>query len=181
VEFDIKRPVDHAVVIYRQGDEGEWQQADASLSSKGTRVKIDAQLLEGTTSYFFNVLTDGLTISSELQTPGPARGPNPELTGFNWDRVPLNIHFAKRGSDLTDEEIDFLASHSGLIALEKGHGASVHGSTEKGIADTARRIKQRNPEVKVLFYLNAFINWGGYESFETYRPEWTLRIPRVRW
>lgn len=175
VEFEIKRPVDHAVLIYQQGIEAKWEQIPSALNSEGTRVKIDAQLPEGTTSYFFNVLTDGLTISSELQTPWPARGPDPALTGFNWDRVPLNIHFAKRGSDLTDEEIDFLADHSGLIALEKGHGASVHGSTEKGIADTARRIKQRNPDVKVLFYLNAFINWGGYESFDTYRPEWTLR------
>jgi hypothetical protein len=76
---------------------------------------------------------------------------------------------------MTDAEIDFLATHSRLIALEKGHGASVHGSTEAGVADTARRLKQRNPSVKVLFYLNAFINWPGYESFKTYRPEWTLR------
>ena len=36
------------------------------------------------------------------------------------------------------------------------------------MADTARRLKRRNPAVKVLFYLNAFINWPGYESFKTY-------------
>ena len=93
----------------------------------------------------------------------------------NWDRVPLNIHFGKRSGNLTDAEIDFLAKHSVLVALEKGHGASAHGSTEAGVADTARRIKERNPSVKVLFYLNAFINWGGYEAYKTYRPEWTLR------
>lgn len=95
--------------------------------------------------------------------------------GFSWDRVPLYIHFGKRNSELTDAEIDFLATHSRLIALEKSHGAVVHGSTEAGVADTARRLKQRNSAVKVLFYLNAFINWPGYESFKTYRPEWTLR------
>lgn len=98
-----------------------------------------------------------------------------EFPGFSWDHVPLNIHFGKRTSDLTDAEIDFLAQHSRFIALEKSHGASVHGSTEAGIADTARRLKGRNPEVKVLFYLNTFINWPGYEAFETYRSEWTLR------
>jgi len=97
------------------------------------------------------------------------------LTGFSWDRVPLYIHFGKRNGDLTEAEIDFLATNSRLIALEKGHGASAHGSTEAGVADTARRLKQRNPAVKVLFYLNAFINWPGYGSFKTYRPEWTLR------
>ncbi|MGB7323491.1 MAG: putative glycoside hydrolase, partial [Rubripirellula sp.] len=95
--------------------------------------------------------------------------------GFSWDRVPLNIHFGKRTADVTDDEIDFLASHSRFIVLEKSHGARVHGSTEAGIADTARRIVARNPDAKVLFYLNAMINWPGYEAFDSYRPEWTLR------
>lgn len=93
---------------------------------------------------------------------------------FNWDRVPLNIHFGKR-SEMTDAELDFIATHSGLVVLEKSHGVEAHGSTEKGIADTARRLKQRNPGIRVLFYFNAFINWPGYEAFTTYRPEWTLR------
>ncbi|GAB6164143.1 hypothetical protein JCM19992_01430 [Thermostilla marina] len=97
------------------------------------------------------------------------------LTGFSWERVPVCIHFGKRTSDLTDAELGFLASHAGLITLEKGHGASVYGSTEAGIANTARRLKQRNPDVKVLFYFNAFINWPGYDAFKTYRDEWTLR------
>jgi hypothetical protein len=94
---------------------------------------------------------------------------------FSWERVPLNIHFGKRSADVTDQEIDFLASHSRLIVLEKSHGARVHGSTEAGIADTARRITARNPNAKVLYYFNAFINWPGYESFKTYQPQWTLR------
>lgn len=94
---------------------------------------------------------------------------------FSWDRVPLNIHFGKRSGDMTDQEIEFLASHSNFIVLEKSHGARVHGSTEAGIADTARRIVKRNPDAKVLFYLNAFINWPGYSAFDTYRDEWTLR------
>lgn len=97
------------------------------------------------------------------------------LTGFTWDRVPLNLHFGKRSGDLTDAEIEFVARHSTFIALEKSHGVNPHGSTEAGIADSARRIVQRNPAAKVLFYLNAFINWPGYDAFKTYRPEWTLR------
>lgn len=97
------------------------------------------------------------------------------MPSFSWDRVPLNIHFGKREADLTEAEIAFIAKHSNLIALEKSHGAGPHGSTEAGIADTARRIRKHNPAAKVLFYFNAFINWGGYEAFKTYRPEWTLR------
>jgi hypothetical protein len=100
-----------------------------------------------------------------------------QLTGFSWDKVPLNIHFGKRTSDMTDAEIEFVAKQGDLIALEKSHGASAHGSTEAGSADTARRIKAKNPNAKVLFYLNSFINWGGYASYQTYRDEWTLRTP----
>ncbi|MDP3069428.1 MAG: putative glycoside hydrolase [Opitutaceae bacterium] len=109
------------------------------------------------------------------EAPGAPTAASVRLTGFSWDRVPLNLHFGKRTADLTDAEIDFVARHSTLIALEKSHGVSAHGSTEAGIADSARRIVQGNPAAKVLFYLNAFINWPGYDSFKTYRPEWTLR------
>jgi hypothetical protein len=107
--------------------------------------------------------------------PRPAGNRSAELfPDFNWDRVPVNIHFGKRGQ-MTDAELDFIASHSEFVALEKSHGVRAHGSTERGIADTARQLKQRNPRVKVLFYFNAFVNWPGYEAFATYRPEWTLR------
>lgn len=95
--------------------------------------------------------------------------------GFQWNRVPLNLHFGKRSADLTDQEIQFIAEHSNFICLEKSHGARIHGSTEAGIADTARRITAKNPKAKVLFYFNAFINWPGYQAFESYRDEWTLR------
>jgi hypothetical protein len=93
----------------------------------------------------------------------------------HWDRVSVNIHFGKVDGDLTDAEIDFLASYNGWIVLEKRHGLNVYGSTEAGIANTARRLKQSNPNVKVLFYLNSFINWPGYECYKTYQPEWDLR------
>lgn len=97
------------------------------------------------------------------------------LTGFTWDRVPLNLHFGKRTGDLTEAEVAFVARHSTLIALEKSHGVNPHGSTEAGIADSARRIVAERPGARVLFYLNAFINWPGYAAFASYRPEWTLR------
>ena len=113
--------------------------------------------------------------SSAEPPPTPTPTSAVRLTGFTWDRVPLNLHLGKRTADLTDAEIDFIANHSSLIALEKSHGVISHGSTEAGIADSARRITQRHPAAKVLFYFNAFINWPGYDAFKTYRPEWTLR------
>jgi hypothetical protein len=97
--------------------------------------------------------------------PTPARnGPAQLFPSFRWDRVPVNIHFGKR-SEMTDDEIAFVASHSELVTIEKSHGVEAHGSTEKGTAATAARLKQRNQRVKVLFYFNAFVNWPGYDAF----------------
>ena len=102
----------------------------------------------------------------------------PPPVNLGWDRVPLYVHFGKRDGDLTPAELDFLAAHAPFVALEKSHGAAVHGSTEAGIAATARELKRRNAHVRVLFYLNAFINWPGYAAQRTYREEWTLRDAR---
>ena len=175
VEFETTRTVSHAALIFKR--DADWVQAPATLAASPGRATASASVPAGTSAYYFNLDADGLTLSSELQSTNPAAPPRvtTALHGFNWDRVPLNLHFGKRTGDLTDAEIDFIASHSTLIALEKSHGVTPHGSTEAGIADSARRIKQRNQEAKVLFYLNAFINWPGYEAFKTYQPEWTLR------
>ncbi|TWT91198.1 putative glycoside hydrolase [Neorhodopirellula pilleata] len=118
------------------------------------------------------VVTSSKAADPATETPTATES---SWSGAPWDRVPLNIHFGKRSGDLTDDEVDFVARQSRLIVLEKSHGLSVHGSTEAGIADSARRITTLNPDAKVLFYFNAFINWPGYDAFKTYRPEWTLK------
>ena len=105
----------------------------------------------------------------------PLVRPDRLFSSFCWDRVPVNIHFGKRIGDVTDEEIDFIATHSEFVTLEKSHGIEPHGSTERGIAATSTQLKKRNPRVKVLFYFNTFVNWPGYDAFKTYRSEWTLR------
>jgi hypothetical protein len=123
-------------------------------------------------SLLMGVLALSVTLPSQSATRTNA--PAEIFPGFSWERVPLNLHFGKRG-EMTDAELDFIAAHSSFVVLEKMHGIDAHGSTEAGIAATARRLKQRNPRIKVFFYFNAFINWPGYEAFKTYREEWTLR------
>lgn len=124
-----------------------------------------------------NRVSIGVALALVLVTlsAGDSDEPTVAFPDFSWDYVPLNIHFGKRTTDLTEGQIGFLAGHSDFIVLEKSHGARVHGSTEAGIADSARRIVARNPDAKVLFYFNAFINWRGYEAFESYQKQWTLR------
>ncbi len=186
ITFAATRPLDRAFLIATT-DTGftgnrKWAESAAKLEKLGREWRVTAPLPPGTTAWFVNVRSGELTASSDFQeTKSPGAEPSrpaaatSAFPGFNWDRVPLYIHFGQRSGDLTDAQIAFLANHSRFITLEKSHGVAVHGSTEKGIADTARRLKQHNPDVRVLFYLNAFINWPGYDAFKSYHPEWTLR------
>lgn len=100
----------------------------------------------------------------------------PGYPEFRWDHVPVCIHFGKR-SALTDEELRFVASHSDLVCLEKGHGLETYGSTEKGIEHDAIKLKTLNPKMKVIFYWNTFLDYPLYEAHEVYdsHPEWWLK------
>lgn len=96
------------------------------------------------------------------------------LPPFSWDRVPVYAHVAKASGDFTDEELDFLAEHFNLIAIEKGQAYNKYGSTEEGFTVAARQIKLRNPAAKVLYYWNASLDsssvrWG-YQAATTF-PE----------
>ena len=95
---------------------------------------------------------------------------------FSWDTVPVYIHVGKT-SGLSDDEIDFVATHSDFVCLEKGHGASIHGSSEKGIEHDAARLKKANPRMKVIYYWNTFLDYPMYKAHDVYQnnPQWWLR------
>jgi len=101
----------------------------------------------------------------------------PGYPPFSWDTVPVYIHFGKTSAPLTDAELRFVAKTSSFVCLEKGHGKEKFGSTEKGIAHDARRLKELNPEMKVLFYWNTFLNYQLYDACEEFKkhPEWVFR------
>jgi len=96
---------------------------------------------------------------------------------FSWDTVPVYIHFGKSGGALTDEEVKFVARTSNFVCLEKGHAVKRFGSTEKGIAFDAKRLKAANPKMKVLFYWNTFLNYPLYDACKTVKahPKWIFR------
>ncbi|GAB4141668.1 MAG: hypothetical protein Kow0040_30510 [Thermogutta sp.] len=99
------------------------------------------------------------------------------LPRFCWERVPPYLHFGKTEGPLSNAEIRFVAERCDLICLEKAHGIRALGSTEKGIAHDARRIKAVNPNAKVLFYWNTFLNYPLYDACReiTQHPEWIFR------
>ena len=99
------------------------------------------------------------------------------LPPFSWDTVPVYIHFGKSSGQLTDDEAKFVARTSNFVCFEKGHGRVRFGSTEKGIAHDARRLKALNGKMKVLFYWNAFLNYPLYDACKEFsrHPDWIFR------
>ena len=95
---------------------------------------------------------------------------------FSWDRVPVYIHFGDNGG-LTDEEVKFVASHTNFVCLEKAHGMRVHGSSEKGIFADTIRLKAANPDLKLIYYWNTFLDYSMFNAHEVYEqhPEWWLK------
>ncbi len=96
---------------------------------------------------------------------------------FSWETVPVYIHFGKSSGPLTDNELKFVASTANFVCLEKGHGMSQLGSTEKGTARDAMRLKKLNPDMKVLFYWNTFLNYELYDACDEMEahPDWLFR------
>ena len=96
---------------------------------------------------------------------------------FSWDTVPIAFHFGKSQGLLTQEEAEFVASHSNFICLEKGHATRTHGTTEAGIEAEARQLKKLNPNMKVIFYWNTFLDYSMFAAHKQYakHPQWWLR------
>jgi hypothetical protein len=93
----------------------------------------------------------------------------------SWERVPVYAHLGKSRGDFTPAELDFLAQHFNFLCLEKGQAVKTRGCTEAGIYEAARQLKRRNPNVRVLFYWNTFINYPLYRALERFQPGWTLK------
>jgi hypothetical protein len=96
---------------------------------------------------------------------------------FTWDKVSVGFHFGNNASIMTKKEAKFVASHSNFICLEKGHAITQFGNTEEGIAKEAKQLKKFNPNMKVIFYWNTFLDYPMYKAHDEYEkhPEWWLK------
>lgn len=89
------------------------------------------------------------------------------LPPFSWDRVPVVAHVGKVSGDFSTNEVEFLAKHFDFVVVEKAQAVQKRGTTEAGIAEAARQIKQRNPKAKVIFYWNSFLDIPQYKAHST--------------
>ncbi|MCA9120078.1 MAG: acetylxylan esterase [Planctomycetales bacterium] len=98
---------------------------------------------------------------------------------WSWDSVPVYLHFGSQ-TQLTDEQVATAARLSNFICLEKAHGRLTdRDHPERIMGLDARRLKQANPDAKVLMYWNTLIAWPftlyNQRFAETHPRDWTLR------
>jgi len=98
---------------------------------------------------------------------------------FSWDKVPVYLHFGSNVR-MTDEQVGTAARLSNFICLEKAHGRLTDREHPERVAGAdARRIRQANPDAKVLMYWNTLIAWP-FTSYnmnfaESHPEDWVLR------
>ncbi|TWU44377.1 Alpha-L-fucosidase [Novipirellula aureliae] len=117
-------------------------------------------------------LVIGFRITSVRAQKRAARYP-----AFSWDTVPVAFHFGNSPALLTEAEAKFVATRSNFICLEKGHASGQFKDTETGIEMEARQLKALNPDMKVIFYWNAFLDYPMFQAHQEYQqhPEWWLK------
>lgn len=96
---------------------------------------------------------------------------------FSWETVPVAFHFGHTPSLMTEEEAKFIASKSNFICLEKAHATGQFEHTEEGIEEEAKQLKKYNPDMKVIFYWNTFLDYSMFEAHDEYQkhPDWWLK------
>lgn len=96
---------------------------------------------------------------------------------FSWETVPVAFHFGKKSVLMTEEEAKFVASKSNFICLEKAHANEQFEFTEDAIEAEAKQLKKYNPNMKVIFYWNTFLDYPMFRAHEDYQqhPEWWLK------
>ena len=98
------------------------------------------------------------------------------MPAFSWDTVPVCVHAGRMDRLLTDEQVRSLAERYPLVTLEKAHGWRRHDDTETATLSDAKRLRALAPDITVCAYMNTFIAYPFYRTFDRFEahPEWTL-------
>ncbi|MFC1766209.1 putative glycoside hydrolase, partial [Planctomycetota bacterium] len=96
------------------------------------------------------------------------------------DRIQRYGHGFSEPNDFTPEEYDYIAKNYSIFTVEKRHAWGEYGpkpNTEAATIGTAKKLKEINPDIKVLMYWNIVLNWNFYESQTEFNkhPEWVYR------
>lgn len=104
-------------------------------------------------------------------------------TAKDWtEKIQLYGHGYSAPNDFTEDEFQYIADHYSIFTVEKRHAYKAYGgnpSTEAATIGTAEKLKELNPDIKVLFYWNAVMNYANlFESNVEFaeHPEWVHSI-----
>ena len=120
------------------------------------------------------VLFIGFLSAAQAQSP---------VSPNDWTRkIQLYGHGFSVPTDFTDAEFEYIANTYKVFTVEKRHAYNSYGgspSTERATIGTAAKLKEINPDIEVLLYWNAVMN---YETLYEYNaefgahPEWVHSI-----
>lgn len=98
---------------------------------------------------------------------------NDKFPDFSWDKVPYYMHFSKLLDTFTDEEIDFIASRSSFVCIEKSHNFRKTGDMRPSLKLDAERLRAKNPNIKILAYLSLTTDYPFYKiELPENSPNW---------
>jgi len=96
---------------------------------------------------------------------------------WSWDHVRTWVPI-RRADRYHPDQIKVL-SNQDVVMLEKCNGHETYGSVEKGSLEAAKQIKALNGDVKILFYLNSMVHYGGYAANDNFKDEWAMMDPNT--
>eukprot|EP00054_Salpingoeca_dolichothecata_P004472 m.30741 g.30741 ORF g.30741 m.30741 type:complete len:413 (-) comp14625_c0_seq2:23-1261(-) len=100
--------------------------------------------------------------------PPPPPPPGPATPVFSWNKVPV-YNFpcfdpkTRNDTPFTPSDIDLLLKFPFVVLCHGFYDSS--GKlvlAEDAMSAVAKQLKQKNPNIKVLFYLNSVLDWNDY-------------------
>ena len=123
----------------------------------------------------FFLVNDGSLMAQT--TPEPNSGVKGKVD-FSWDKVPRFLYIT--GSrKFSSEELDHIAENYTWITLAINFAWKDSDSYEDAIKLASAELKQRNPNIKILYYWNASRVIKYYEANDDFDPAWDLNTGRL--
>lgn len=69
--------------------------------------------------------------------------------------------FARTPSPLSSDQLAFIASHYGIVSLEKCWTAGGFTANELAIPTVASALRALNPAIRILYYFHSSVSFGG--------------------
>lgn len=104
---------------------------------------------------------------------------NTLLPKFSWETTPMYYHFGDIDRVLEPDEVDFVASKTDFICIEKSHAYNQLGDQVLGTKHEVEAFHKVKPKSKVLFYYNSYVAWPFPRFNKDLTPEGIAKNPEL--